>query len=50
MSKQNEPNEPRFVDNAKDRMTMVAFMDKVKDVALFIVVTIILTWLVIGVL
>ncbi len=50
MSKQNEPEEPRFVDNSKDRMAMVALMDKVKDIALFILVAAVLTWLVLGVL
>jgi hypothetical protein len=50
MSKQNESDEPRFVDNAKDRMATVAFIDRVKDVALFILVAVVLTWLVIGVL
>ncbi len=50
MSKSKEPCEPRFVDNAKDRMMMMAFVDKLKDVLLFILVAVVLTFLVIGVL
>ncbi|WP_439182209.1 hypothetical protein [Carboxylicivirga taeanensis] len=48
MAKQKAPDETRFIDNAKDRMMMVALIDKLKDVALFILVAVVLTLLVIG--
>ncbi|MBS2212601.1 hypothetical protein KEM09_14380 [Carboxylicivirga mesophila] len=50
MAKQKEPIEPRFVDNAKDRMMMLSFMEKLKDVLLFILVAAVLTWIVVAVL
>jgi len=39
-----------LIDKAKQRMMFDAFLGKVKNVGLFLFVTVVLTWLVLGVL
>ncbi|WP_430816944.1 hypothetical protein [Carboxylicivirga sp. RSCT41] len=50
MSKRRKETEYSYADDAKQRVMMGAIMERLKDIALFIVVTIVLTWLVLGVL
>lgn len=50
MLKRKKETEYSYADNAKQRVMMGVMMERLKDIVLFIVVTIILTWLVLGVL
>ncbi|MCU4156693.1 hypothetical protein J1N10_11955 [Carboxylicivirga sp. A043] len=50
MLKHRKKTEYNYVDNAKQRVMIGAMLEKLKDIALFIVVAIVLSWLVLGVM
>lgn len=49
MSKQKRTQRTIYVDNAKERFMKATYMDKLKDVGLFLLVAGVLTWLILGV-
>lgn len=50
MFKKNKTVDFEEVDRARERMALHANMEKLKNVGLFLLVTIVLTWLVMGVM
>ena len=50
MLKRKKTLEAAYVDDAKERLMMNAFIDKLKDIGLFIFVAVVLTWLVLGIM
>jgi hypothetical protein len=49
MSRRRKTHESSYVDNARERFMMTTYMSKLKDIALFLFVTVVLTWLILGV-
>jgi hypothetical protein len=50
MYKHRKEAEYSYADNAKQRISTGARMERLKDIVLFIIVAVVLTWLVVGVL
>ncbi|WP_185969058.1 hypothetical protein [Carboxylicivirga sp. M1479] len=49
MPKNSKAREPQFVDNAKERVLQSVVINRFKDIGLFMLVAIVLTWIVLSI-